>query len=81
MLIKDLKSKSCSYLIINNFLVQQAWVIVLTCFLCNGLAMGINNAYGVIYVRLEKEMRESGDANAAAKACKPDAIYVFNINH
>jgi len=46
----------------------MAWVIVLTCFLCNGLAMGINNAYGVIYVRLEKEMRESGDANAAAKA-------------
>ena len=66
---------------IHNFLVQQAWVIVLTCFLCNGLAMGINNAYGVIYVRLEKEMRESGDANAAAKACKPNAFDVLNINY
>lgn len=45
-----------------------AWVIVLTCFLCNGLAMGINNAYGVIYVRLEKDLRDGGDQNAASKA-------------
>ena len=45
-------------------------MIVLTCFLCNGLAMGINNAYGVIYVRLEERMRLEGDDNAASKACK-----------
>ena len=43
--------------------------------------MGINNAYGVIYVRLEKEMRESGDVNAAAKACKSDAFCIPNIGH
>ena len=45
-------------------------MIVLTCFLCNGLAMGINNAYGVIYVRLEKDLRDGGDQNAASKAGK-----------
>ena len=38
--------------------------------------MGINNAYGVIYVRLEKEMRDGGDLNAASKACKRN----FDIN-
>ena len=41
---------------------------MITCFLCNGLAMGINNAYGVIYVRLVEELE--GDPNAASKACK-----------
>ena len=53
---------------------NQAWVIVLTCFLCNGLAMGINNAYGVIYVRLVEELKEQGDQNPASKAGKCKAI-------
>ncbi len=42
-----------------------------TAFLCNGLAMGINNAFGVIYVKLYEQLREEGDENAASKAGTP----------
>ena len=54
----------------SSIIFLKAWIIVLTCFLCNGLAMGINNAYGVIYVRLQKELSDDGDPNASSKACK-----------
>ncbi len=46
----------------------QAWLVMFTAFLCNGLAMGINNAFGVIYVKLYEQLREEGDENAASKA-------------
>ena len=36
--------------------------------------MGINNAYGVIYVRLVEELKEQGDQNPASKAGKCKAI-------
>ena len=55
-------------------------MIVLTCFLCNGLAMGINNAYGVIYVRLEERMRIEGDLNAASKACKYNYFHIDKLH-
>jgi hypothetical protein len=41
--------------------------------------MGINNAYGVIYVRLEERMRLEGDLNAASKACKYSYLYIVKI--
>ena len=53
---------------------NQAWLVMVTCFLCNGLAMGINNAYGVIYVRLVEELELQNDPNAASKACMPELI-------
>ena len=40
------------------------------CFLCNGLVLGLNNAYGVIYVRLVEQLEDEQDPNAASKACK-----------
>lgn len=45
-----------------------AWVVMVACFLCNGLVLGLNNAYGVIYVRLVEELTASGDPNPAFKA-------------
>ena len=40
---------------------------MIACFFCNGLVLGLNNAYGVIYVRLVEEL--SPDPYAASKAC------------
>ena len=48
--------------------------MMVTCFLCNGLAMGINNAYGVIYVRLVEELELQNDPNAASKACMTELM-------
>ena len=41
---------------------------MVACFLCNGLVLGLNNAYGVIFVRLNQQLEDQGDPNASSKA-------------
>ncbi len=48
--------------------VFQAWLVAVAAFVCNGLVLGLNNAYGVIFARLVKELQAEGDPNAASKA-------------
>lgn len=46
----------------------RGWVIMLSAFLCNGVIFGIINTYSVIYLRLQKQLEESGDKEASSKA-------------
>lgn len=48
----------------------RGWIIMLSAFLCNGVIFGIINTYSVIYVRLQKQLEESGDKEASSKAGK-----------
>lgn len=46
----------------------RAWTILVSAFLCNGVIFGIINTYGVIYLKLQEQMKENGDAEASSKA-------------
>ncbi len=69
-------------------LSPQAWVVMLASFVCNGLVLGLNNAYGVIYDKLNEQLEDQSDPNAGSKAGagdKPESqlmlhlCYPFNI--
>lgn len=44
-----------------------AWLVMVACFLVNGIIFGIINTYGILYTRLKKLMEESGVEDASAK--------------
>ena len=44
----------------------QAWLVMISSFLFNGIIFGITNSFGVIFVYLKKEMGD--DPNSASKA-------------
>jgi len=45
-----------------------AWVVMLSCFLVNGIIFGIINTFGILFVQLNKELEEAGVEDAAAKS-------------
>jgi len=47
-----------------------AWVVMLSCFLVNGIIFGIINTFGILFVQLNKELEEAGVEDAAAKSGK-----------
>uniref|UniRef100_A0A336MQP3 CSON004169 protein n=1 Tax=Culicoides sonorensis TaxID=179676 RepID=A0A336MQP3_CULSO len=46
----------------------RGWIIMLSAFLCNGVIFGIINTYSVIYLKIQKQLEESGDTEASSKA-------------
>lgn len=55
-----------------------AYLIMICAFMCNGILFGIINTYSVIYLSLQRQLKESGDELASSKACK--LICISNIN-
>lgn len=48
----------------------RAYLVMVCAFMCNGILFGIINTYSVIYLSLQKQLKESGDEEASTKACK-----------
>jgi len=44
-----------------------AWLVMISCFLVNGIIFGIINTFGILFVQLKKDMEEAGVADAATK--------------
>lgn len=56
----------------------RAWCVMISAFFCNSIIFGIINTCGTVYVKLFDHLVESGDAEAASKACKFNDI-LFTI--
>lgn len=48
----------------------RAWCVMISAFFCNSIIFGIINVFGTIYIKLFEYLKESGDPEAASKACK-----------
>lgn len=48
----------------------RGYLVMICAFLCNGILFGIINTYSVIYMSLQKQLKNSGDELASSKACK-----------
>lgn len=48
----------------------RAYAVMICAFMCNGILFGIINTYSVIYLSLQRSLKESGDEQASSKACK-----------
>lgn len=46
----------------------QAWIVLISAFLCNGILFGIINSYSVIYVSLQKQLNATGETEASSIA-------------
>ena len=44
-----------------------AWLVLLGCFLVNGIIFGIINTFGILLVELKKEMDKAGVEDATSK--------------
>ena len=44
-----------------------AWLVLLSCFLVNGIIFGIINTFGILFVQLKQDMDEAGVEDAASK--------------
>lgn len=57
----------------------RAYLVMISAFLCNGILFGIINCYSVIYLSLQRQLKESGDEAASSKACKFPIVIVFSL--
>lgn len=48
----------------------RAYLVMISAFLCNGILFGIINTYSIIYMSLQKQLKDSGVENASSYACK-----------
>lgn len=48
----------------------RAWCVMISAFFCNSIIFGIINTYGTVYIKLNQYLEETGDPEAASKACK-----------
>lgn len=48
----------------------RAWCVMISAFFCNSIIFGIINTYGTVYIKLFQYLTETGDPEAASKACK-----------
>lgn len=48
----------------------RGYAVMISAFMCNGILFGIINTYSVIYLSLQRQLKESGDELASSKACK-----------
>jgi len=44
-----------------------AWLVMVSCFLVNGIIFGIINTFGILFVQLKKDMEDAGVEDAATK--------------
>lgn len=54
----------------------RAWCVMISAFFCNSIIFGIINTYGIVYIKIHQYLEESGDPEAASKACK---YFFFSI--
>ena len=57
-----------------------AWLVLIGCFLVNGIIFGIINTFGILFVQLKKDMEEAGVEDAASKCGKKrkvDLLLIF----
>lgn len=47
-----------------------AWLVLIGCFLVNGIIFGIINTFGILFVRLKEDMEKTGVEDAASKCGK-----------
>lgn len=59
----------------------RAYLVMISAFLCNGILFGIINCYSVIYLSLQRQLKESGDEAASSKACKFLEIFLSQCGH
>ena len=52
-----------------------AWLVLVGCFLVNGIIFGIINTFGILFVQLKKDMVAAGVEDAATKCGK-----ILNLN-
>ena len=52
--------------IFSNYL--QAWLVVVSSFLCNGIIFGIINSFGTVFVELEKQIKDENPGAAGMLA-------------
>ena len=52
-----------------------AWLVLVGCFLVNGIIFGIINTFGILFVQLKKDMVAAGVEDAATKCGK-----ILNVN-
>lgn len=48
----------------------QAWLVMISAFICNGVIFGFINTYGVLHKLLGERLKNQGDADASSKAGK-----------
>lgn len=48
----------------------QAWLVMVSAFICNGVIFGLINTYGVLHKLLVERLKAQGDADASSKAGK-----------
>jgi MCP family monocarboxylic acid transporter-like MFS transporter 10 len=48
----------------------QAWLVMVSCFTCNGIIFGIINTFGILFVKLRADLEAEGLKDAALKCCK-----------
>lgn len=52
-----------------------AWLVLVGCFLVNGIIFGIINTFGILFVQLKKDMDAAGVEDAATKC--GNTYYIF----
>lgn len=59
----------------------RGWVVLISAFLCNGVIFGIINSYSVIYLKLQEQLKATGDEDASSKAgkCWSESVEVIVI--
>ena len=57
-----------------------AWLVLLGCFLVNGIIFGIINTFGILFVQLKEDMERTGVEDAASKCGKRrEDYFVFSV--
>ena len=59
---------------------SRAWIVMVSAFLCNGILFGIINTYSVVYMSLQRQLKEKGDEGASSKAGKFIQFYTILSN-
>ena len=59
-----------------------AWLVLVSCFLVNGIIFGIINTFGILFVQLKIDLDEAGVEDAATKCGNVmTSFYLSNIRY
>ena len=59
-----------------------AWLVLVSCFLVNGIIFGIINTFGILFVQLKIDLDEAGVEDAATKCGNVIiSLYLSNIHY
>ena len=45
-------------------------MVLVSCFLVNGIIFGVINTFGILFVKLKSDLEKAGVEDAALKCCK-----------